>query len=72
MNMSIYSITIAEKIKDYRRKNNLSQSKFGELLNISAQAVCKWEQVQCYPDITMLPLIAQILDCSVADFFEYE
>ena len=63
-------ILIAEKIKTYRRENKMSQSKFGKLLGVSAQAVCKWEQNICYPDIVVLPHLAGILKCTVDDFFE--
>ena len=64
-----YHITIAEKIKEYRKVNKVSQSEFGELFGVSAQAVCKWENRLCYPDITLLPYFAQILKCSTDDFF---
>ena len=44
MTKPIYRITVAEKIKAYRKKNHLSQKDFGRLIGVSAQAVCKWEQ----------------------------
>ena len=62
-------ITIAEKIKAYRKENRLSQKEFGKLIGVSAQAVCKWEQNICYPDIIFLPHLARILDCRTDDFF---
>ena len=62
-------ITIAEKIKAYRKENRLSQKEFGRLIGVSAQAVCKWEQNICYPDIIFLPHLARILDCRTDDFF---
>ena len=69
MNIPAYHITIADKIKAYRRKNSLSLRGFGRLLGVSAQAVCKWEQNICYPDIMILPLLARIFECRVDDFF---
>ena len=63
-------ITIAEKIKAYRKENRLSQKEFGRLIGVSAQAVCKWEQNICYPDIIFLPYLARILECRMDDFFE--
>ncbi len=56
-------------IRDYRKLNNVSQERFGELVGVSAQAVSKWETNKSYPDITVLPKIAELLGCSVADFF---
>lgn len=66
----IYRIKICDKIKEYRKKHKLSQGEFGKLLDVSAQAVFKWEQGICYPDITFLPNLAEILNCKVEDFFE--
>lgn len=70
MTMPAYHITIAERIKAYRSENNLSLKEFGKLNGVSAQAVCKWEQNTCYPDIIFLPHLARILNCSIDDFFE--
>lgn len=66
----VYKIKISDKIKEYRKTNKLSQAAFGKILGVSAQAVCKWEQEICYPDITFLPLLARILECRVEEFFE--
>lgn len=69
----IYYITIADKIKVYRSKYNVTQRSFAKLLGVSAQAIHKWEKQLCYPDITLLPQLARILECNVNDFFnEYE
>ncbi len=65
-----YRINIARRIKEFRKMSGLSQSGFGKLIGVSAQAVCKWEQGLCYPDIFFLPKLALILDCSTDDFFE--
>ena len=62
-------ITISERIKDSRRNNDLTQEEFGKLLGVSAQAISKWERRECYPDITFLPDIAEVLSCNVNDFF---
>ncbi len=63
------TIVISQKIREYRRRRALTQADFGRLLGVSAQAVSKWEQGVCYPDITLLPSLAALLDCSVNDFF---
>ncbi|MBR6680277.1 MAG: helix-turn-helix domain-containing protein [Clostridia bacterium] len=64
------NISISEKIKEYRYRNRLTQEDFGKLLGVSAQAISKWERKECYPDITLLPDVAELLSCSVNDFFE--
>ena len=64
------TITISEKIRKYRKENSLTQKQLGQLLRVSAQAISKWERCECYPDIAFLPSFAEILGCSVNDFFE--
>ena len=63
-------ILVSEKIKAYRREYRLTQEEFGRLLGVSPQAISKWERVECYPDITFLPALADLLSCSINDFFE--
>jgi transcriptional regulator with XRE-family HTH domain len=62
-------VIIADKIKEYRRAHRLTQEDFGRLLGVSAQAISKWERQTCYPDITFLPDIAELLGCELEDFF---
>ena len=57
-------------IKEYRGEHKLSQNDFGRLIGVSAQAVFKWENEVCFPDITLLPSLADILRCKIDDFFE--
>ena len=70
MSIPRYHITIADKIKAYRNENDLSLNEFGKLIGVSAQAVCKWEQNPCYPDIGLLPYLSRILNCTTDNFFE--
>ena len=35
----VYRVTIAEKIREFRRENRLSLREFGERIGVSAQAV---------------------------------
>ena len=63
-------IMLAEKIREYRSQNHLTQEEFGKLLGVSAQAVSKWEREECYPDITFLPELAALLCCSISDLFD--
>ncbi len=67
--MVSYKISISEKIKIYRAENNISQSEFGKIMGVSPQAVYKWEKEICYPDITILPSLAELIGCMIDDFF---
>jgi len=70
MTMPTYHITIADRIKAYRNENDLTLKEFGMLIGVSAQAVYKWEQNVCCPDIILLPHLARVLRCTTDDFFE--
>lgn len=59
--MNIY---INENIKRLRREKNITQEKLAEYLNITTQAVSKWERNETLPDITMILPIASYFDVS--------
>ena len=50
--------TIGQRIARERKRLNLSQEAFGEKMGVSRQAISKWECGDGYPDITLLPMIA--------------
>lgn len=56
---------LAENLKKYRIMKDLTQEDIAEYLNITPQSVSKWERAECYPDITFLPALANILETSV-------
>ncbi len=51
-----------EFLKEKRQQKNLTQKQLAEQLIVSESAVCKWEKNVAYPDITLLPKLAEILD----------
>ena len=53
-------MNLGEKIKTLRKKSNLSQEQLAEKLNVSRQAVSKWESNTAYPDISNLILLREI------------
>ena len=57
--------TLGKRISDLRHKKELKQDELAEMLNVSPQAVSKWENDQTCPDISLLPLLAKILGVSV-------
>lgn len=56
---------LSENIKKNRRESNLSQEAFAERLGVSFQTISKWERGECYPDIEMLPQIANFFGISI-------
>ena len=53
-------MTFGTIIKELRQKNNMTQEKLAELLNISPQAVSRWETGAAMPDISLLPPLATL------------
>lgn len=56
------NINIGNYIQFLRKQKGLSQKQVAEKLNISFQAVSKWETGETLPDITLLLDLADILD----------
>ncbi len=53
-------MTFGTIIKDLRLKHNMTQERLAELLNISPQAVSRWETGAAMPDISLLPPLANL------------
>lgn len=49
---------IGDKIKKLRRKNKVTQEQLAKHLNVTPQAVSKWEKNLAYPEIHLLVPIA--------------
>ena len=58
-------MTIGKRIDALRREKNLKQDDLAQMLEVSHQAVSKWENDQTCPDISLLPKLAKILGVSV-------
>ncbi|MBU3186877.1 helix-turn-helix domain-containing protein [Clostridium estertheticum] len=56
---------ISEVIRNYRKKENLTQEQVANYLNISAPAVNKWESGISCPDISLLAALARVLKIDV-------
>lgn len=65
-------LMIGEKINELRRKRQLTQEEVAAHLGISFQAISKWERGEGYPDITMLPTIANYFGISVDELIGME
>lgn len=61
------NLLIGENIKRIRRERDLTQEEVAAHLGISFQSISKWERGDGYPDITMLPALANYFGISVDD-----
>ena len=53
---------LGETLKTLRKARDLTQEQLAECLGVSSQAVSKWETGTSYPDISMLPVLANFYE----------
>lgn len=58
-------MSIGERIAELRKQSNLSQGQLAEALQVSRQAVSKWENDQTSPDTLKLIYLAEVLNTEV-------
>lgn len=58
-------MSIGERIADLRKEQNISQGQLASALDISRQAVSKWENDQSVPDALNMIRLADILDTDI-------
>lgn len=60
---------IGNQIKALRTRRGITQETLAEQLNVSSQAVSKWERGTALPDIQQLPAISAFFGVSIDDLF---
>lgn len=63
---------INEMIRELRIKKGLTQEQMASLLGVSAPAVNKWEKAVSYPDITLLPALARLLETDLNTLLSFK
>ena len=63
--MGVISMTLGEKLKEIRKRFGLSQEQLAKLLNVSRQAITKWENDGGIPDITNLQELSKVFSITV-------
>ncbi len=67
--MENVNIVLAANILRYRKTTGLSQEELANKLGVTFQAVSKWENAKAAPDITFLPIMADIFGCYIDELF---
>ena len=67
-----FQMSVGAKIREYRSKLNLTQKDLAEKLNVTYQAVSRWEKDEVEPSFDSLTKMSQIFDCSIDDLFGIE
>ncbi len=57
--------TLGTKIAEYRKLKGMTQDELAKRLNVSAQAVSKWENDLSIPDLTILIELADLFNVSL-------
>ena len=61
---------LGKKIRQLRSKAGMTQEQLAEKMGVGPQAVSKWENAAAMPDITALPLLAEVFGVSIDDLFD--
>ena len=61
---------LSRKLKELRKSNKLSQGQLARILNVTNQAVSKWETGKSYPDILNLVKLSDIFDVSLDELIK--
>ena len=61
--------TFAARIARYRKEQSMTQEALAAELGLTAQAVSKWENGQGYPDVSLLPRLADLFGVSLDMLF---
>lgn len=59
--------TLADRIQQLRREHGLSQEQLAEKLNVSRQAVSKWESAQAQPELDKIIALSELF-CVTTDY----
>ncbi|MBQ9975144.1 MAG: helix-turn-helix transcriptional regulator [Clostridia bacterium] len=65
-------LTLGEKIKELRKRDSRTQDELAYALGITPQAISRWENDGSYPDMEIIPAIANYFNISIDELFGYE
>ena len=63
-------MTLGKKLSGYRKIAGLTQQQLGDYLNLSAQAISKWEKDMTEPDLSTLRSLAELYKVSVDELID--
>lgn len=64
------SMNLGEKIAWLRKKNNMTQAELGDAVNVTYQAVSKWERGESLPDFDTISKISKLFQVPISYFDE--
>jgi len=64
------SIDCGKFIADLRKKKKLTQNELADLLRVTNKAISRWETGEGFPDVTLIPQLAKILNVTADELLE--
>ncbi len=64
-------LNLGIKIRELRRRDGRTQDALADALGVTAQAVSRWESGGSYPDVEIMPAIANYFHISIDELFGY-
>ena len=58
-------MTTGEKLSKLRKEHNMTQEQLADLMQVSRQAVSKWESDLAFPETDKLVRLGELFDCSI-------
>lgn len=65
-------LNIGTQIRELRRRDGLTQDALADILGVTAQAVSRWESGGSYPDMEIVPAIANYFGITIDELFGYD
>lgn len=65
-------LDLGNNIRQLRRRDKRTQEALAEALGVTSQAVSRWESGGSFPDINLIPSIANYFGVSIDELFGYE
>lgn len=63
---------LGEQIRQFRHRAGKTQEEVALALGVTAQAISRWEKEICYPDMELIPSIANFFTVSIDELFGYD
>ena len=64
-------LTLGQKIRELRKRDGRTQEALAEALGVTSQAISRWEANGGYPDMELIPAIANYFNISIDELFGY-
>jgi len=64
-------LNLGNNIRELRRRNKITQETVADALGVTSQAVSRWEAGGSYPDMNLIPSIANFFGVTIDELFGY-